>query len=186
MDWILFGLVAVWLGIISWFDIRKNEIPHSAWVVVPFCLANLFQCISGQWPLVFLAVWIALTSERERISGIIRLPEFKQLPPWMPLFVPALYWALQVSPVSALALLGFWTAWELRCWGGADAVTAMTLVLFYPGWFFILAFLVAHVLVLIGMGLFALFRERKIRLHRVPGLPILLGAVVLMQIYLWV
>lgn len=26
--------VMIWLGIMSWFDIKSREIPHSAWVIV--------------------------------------------------------------------------------------------------------------------------------------------------------
>ena len=186
MDWILFNFILVWLVIISWFDIKHEEIPHSAWVVLPFSLAIIYQSWMGHWSLVLLSVLVAATSERERLSGLVHYPSLKMLPVWLPFFVPFLYWAVQTYPLAALALLGFWVAWELRCWGGADAVAAMTLVLIYPGWIFILAFLVSHLLVLVGMGLFSLFKERKIRLHRLPGLPVLLAAVALMQVYLWV
>ena len=39
MDWIGFGLVVSWLIIISWFDLRKSEIPHSGWVNIPLIAA---------------------------------------------------------------------------------------------------------------------------------------------------
>ena len=47
MDWIIFGFIVAWLGIISWFDIRKNEIPRSAWVIIP--LIGLGFIESGKW-----------------------------------------------------------------------------------------------------------------------------------------
>lgn len=33
--WVLI-IVLTWLGIVSWFDLHTREVPHMAWVVVPF------------------------------------------------------------------------------------------------------------------------------------------------------
>ena len=62
MNWIIFGLIVVWLGIISWFDIRKNEIPNSLWVILPLIGACMFQIWQGDWRLVLFAVLVAAFS----------------------------------------------------------------------------------------------------------------------------
>jgi len=66
MDWILLILVVVWLGIVSWFDIRKSEIPHSVWVIIPLFGACFYRTWQGNWALVLLTVLVAAVSERER------------------------------------------------------------------------------------------------------------------------
>ena len=70
MDWIIFAVVVIWLGIISWFDIRKSEIPHSAWVVIPMIAVGVFRIWQGGWALVLLTVFVVVVSERERISTL--------------------------------------------------------------------------------------------------------------------
>ena len=70
MDWIIFILVVVWLGIVSWFDIRKSEIPHSAWVIIPLIGACFYRTWQGNWVLVLLTILVAAVSERENIPPI--------------------------------------------------------------------------------------------------------------------
>src|SRR3990172_8890967 len=173
MEWIIFGLVVTWLGIVSWFDIRKNEIPHSAWVIIPLIGACFYRVWQGDWALVLLTILIAAVSERERLSRIIRREEIARIITWLPLCFLGAYLSIQVSPFAALAIIGFWVAWELKWWGGADAVSAIAVTLIWPGEFFILAFLATHIMVVIGLGLISVFQEKKIKTHRVPGLPIL-------------
>ena len=85
MDWILFGLVVTWLGIVSWFDIRKNEIPHSAWVVIPLIGAAVYRILQGDWILVLLACVVAAVSERNRISQAFGWEELSRIIAWLPL-----------------------------------------------------------------------------------------------------
>jgi len=183
MDWIIFGCVLTWLGIVSWFDIRKNEIPHSAWVIIPLLGACFYRAWQGDWELVLLTVIIATVSERERLSRIVRREEIGRIITWLPLLFLGAYLSIQVSPITALAIIGFWVAWELKWWGGADAVSAIAVSLIWPGEFFILAFLVTHFMVVIGLGLVSVIREKKIKIHRVPGLPILLVSVIFLNIF---
>jgi hypothetical protein len=53
--------------------------------------------------------------------------------------------------------------------GGADAISAITICLIWPGIFFIKSFLVIHLIVVIVSGLISMVREKKIMLHRLPG-----------------
>ena len=182
MEWIIFGLVVTWLGIVSWFDIRKNEIPHSAWVIIPLIGACSYRFWQGGWALVLLTVISAVVSERDRISRIVRREEIGILICWIPLLFLGAYLSVQVSPIAALAIIGFWVAWELKWWGGADAVSAIAVTLIWPELPFVLAFLVVHVLATIGLAVRSLVREKKVGLNKIPGLPLLLIAVLLFQI----
>ena len=182
MDWIIFVFVVTWLGIVSWFDIRKNEIPHSAWVVIPLIGAGLYRIWQGDWALVLLAVLVAAVSERYRISQAFGWEELSRIITWLPLLFLGAFLSIQSSPLSALAIIGFWAAWELKWWGGADAVGAMTIILIYPEITFILAFLIVHAITAIMLTIRSLIKEKTARLHRIPGLPLILIAVISLQI----
>ena len=182
MDWILFSLVVIWLGIISWFDIRKNEIPHTAWVVIPLIGAGVYRVWQGGWALVLLTALVVAVSERERITNLFQIDEIGRIITWFPLLFLGLFFAVRLSPVTALAILGFWLAWELKWWGGADATSALTLILIYPELAFILAFLVVHIIATIGLAIRSLIRDKSVKLHKIPGLPLLLLAVLPLQI----
>jgi len=184
MDWIIFTLVVVWLGIVSWFDIRKNEIPHSAWVIIPLIEACFYRTWQGNWALVLLTILVAAVSERERISQLFGWEEIGKMITWFPLLFLGVYLSVQTSPFAALAIIGFWAAWELKWWGGADAVSAITVCLIWPSEIFIFAFLATHLIVVLGLGLASVIREKKISLHRLPGIPILLASVIFLKISL--
>jgi len=182
MEWIIFGLVVTWLGIVSWFDIRKYEIPHSAWVIIPLIGACFYRVWQGDWALVFLTVMITAVSERERLIRIVQREEIGRIITWLPLLLLGAYLSIHVSPFAALAIIGFWVAWELKWWGGADALASMTIILIYPELLFIIAFLVVHVVISIGLAVRSLAKEKKVRLNKIPGLPLLLMAILLFQI----
>ncbi len=182
MDWIIFGLVVTWLGIVSWFDIRKSEIPHSAWVVIPLIGAGLYRIWQGDWTLVLLAAVVAAVSERYRISKAFGWEELSRIITWLPLLFLGAFLSIQSSPLSALAIIGFWAAWELKWWGGADAVAAISIILIYPKITFLLAFLIVHVIATVMLTIRSLIKEKTARLHRIPGLPLILIAVISLQI----
>jgi len=184
MDWIIFILVVVWLGIVSWFDIRKSEIPHSAWVIIPLIGACFYRTWQGNWTLVLLTILVAAVSERERISHLFGWEEIGKMITWFPLLFLGVYLSILTSPFAALAIVGFWAAWELKWWGGADAVSAITVCLIWPSEIFIFAFLATHLIVVFGLGLASAIREKKISLHRLPGIPILLASVIFLKISL--
>ena len=183
MEWVIFGIVIVWLAIISWFDLRKGEIPNSFWVIIPFMFAGVYRVWQGGWQFVVLAGIVALVSERERMTAWIHLTEAGHVITWLPLILLALYWSVQRTPITALSILGFWIAWELGWWGGADAVCAIALSLVWPGREFFLAFFVCHAVVAFGLTAFTLKQERSLKFHRLPGLPIMLLAVLCWQTF---
>jgi len=182
MDWIIFGLVVTWLIIVSWFDIRKSEVPHSAWVVIPLIGAAIYRILQGDWTLILLAGVVTAVSERNRISQAFGWEELNRIITWLPLLFLGVILSIQSSPLSALAIIGFWVAWELKWWGGADAVATMTIVLIYPEITFILAFLTVHVIATIGLAIRSLVKDNTVSLHRIPGLPLILIAVIPFQV----
>jgi hypothetical protein len=182
MDWIIFSLVTVWLGIVSWFDIRKSEIPHSAWVIIPLIGACFYRTWKGDWALVLLTLLVASVSERERISRLLGWEEIGQMITWFPLLFLGVYLSIQTSPIAALAIIGFWAAWELKWWGGADAVAAMALIMIYPELTLILAYLVVHMIASIGLTVYSLMINKTMKLHCIPGLPLLFLTVLSYQI----
>lgn len=184
MDWIVFGVVTLWLALVSWFDLRKGEVPHSAWVIVPLIAAGVYRIWQGSWQLVALATLVALISERQRLGQWLHFPEVSRILTWLPLLFLAVYGSVQISPLAAFTIVGFWAAWELGWWGGADAVSAIALSLVWPNTPFFLAFFSCHAIVALGMMAFTYKEEKKVKLHRVPGLPIMLLAVLCFsQIY---
>ena len=182
MDWIIFGLVVTWLGIVSWFDIRKSEIPHSAWVVIPLIGAGLYRIWQGDWRLVLFVLLVAVVSERERLSQPLHRREISKIILWFPLIFIGLFFAIQLSPIATIAILGFWIAWEFNWWGGADAVSAITLIMIYPNTNYILAFLSVHVITVLVLTLISLLKSKSVKLHQIPGLPLLFLTVLLYQI----
>jgi hypothetical protein len=171
--------VMIWLGIMSWFDIKSREIPHSAWVIVPFIGALIYRTILGGWQLVVLAILVALVSERVRLAKLTEL-HLDQMAFWLPPLGVISFISISINPVGSLAILGFWIAWELHCWGGADAVTAMTLALVWPGWILIIALLSVHLVVALVATVYSFILEHRFRLHSIPGLPLLFATVVVL------
>ena len=182
MEWIIFILVVVWLGIVSWFDIRKSEIPHSAWVIIPLIGACFYRTWQGNWALVLLTILVAAVSERERMSQLFGWEEIGKMITWFPLLFLGVYLSVQTSPFAALAIIGFWAAWEFKWWGGADAVSAITVCLIWPSEIFILVFLAVHVIASVSLSIKSLLKTKTLKLHRLPGLPLLLISVILIQI----
>ena len=178
MDVFFLGLIFIWLALVSWFDLRKREVPHTAWVVIPLICAMVYQAVAGDWQLSFLTGMVALASERQRLAKLteLRVDTFYF---WIPWLLAGLYVAASHNPVGAIAIVAFWAAWELRCWGGADAVTAITLTLIWPDMRLVIAVLIVHAFVAVIASLVSLIRERKLMVHTFPGLPLLLLSAVL-------
>ena len=178
MEIFFVGLILTWLALVSWFDLRKREVPHSAWTVIPLVCAVVYQAAAGDWRLSFLTIIVALASERQRLAKLSEL-RVDTIFFWIPWLLATLYVAASHNPVGAIAILAFWVAWELRCWGGADAVTAITLALIWPDMRLVTAVLIVHAFVAVIASLHSLIRERKFRVHQFPGLPLLLLSAVL-------
>ena len=175
----LVGIVLVWLGIVSWFDLRTKEIPHSAWVFLPLMCAGIYRLILGNWQLVLLMAIVILASERSRLGRWLRVESLAIVYTWMPAIGFLVYLAGMQNPLGAIAVVAFWVAWELHVWGGADAVASIALVLFWPDLRLVLSLLAVNFIVALVATTFSLVKERKFRLHKLPGLPLLFAAVTL-------
>ena len=57
--------------------------------------------------------------------------------------------------------MGFWIAWELNWWGGADAVTAITLCLIWPTLDYLLALLIINAVAVAFLSIFSLIKRKK-------------------------
>lgn len=174
--WLVVPVLA-WLSVISIFDLRKREIPHSAWVIIPLAAAMVYRLFAGEWQLVILAALVALVSERRRLADWTRLP-LDGWSIWIPPLVLLVYWGMLANPIGALAIVGFWLAWELHAWGGADAVASISLALIWPELPFVLSLLGVHLAAAVGATAYGLLREHRWRLHALPGLPLLLATVI--------
>lgn len=167
--------VAAWLGILSAYDIRTRQIPHSAWVAIPCLLAGTYRMLAGGWALALLALVIVLASERQRLATNWQPRGLLVAVPLISLLILANGAALFTV---ALTLTGFWLAWELRAWGGADAMTAITLLLLWPDVRLLVGILVVYVFAMLGLWANDLLHHRRIRLHRLPGIPLLAAAAI--------
>jgi hypothetical protein len=183
MNWIIFGIVMGWLGIISWFDICKHEISHPTWVVIPLILACVYRVEQGGWALILMAVTVSMASERKWFATFMHMDEVKMLLSLTPLLFLGLYFAVQENPIAAMAILGFWLAWELKCWGGSDAVAAITLLLIYQEINYLLSFLIVHLLVLIVLWIISFSGGKRLSPHRMPGLPLLIPCVLFLNLF---
>lgn len=184
METFMLVLALIWLGIVSWFDLRTKQVPHSAWVIGPFVLAILYRIAYSSWDLVVLSIIIAFASERNSLAKAAGNDRFASLFMWLPLVVVTFLRAGAINPVGAVAILAFWIAWELRCWGGADAVASITLVLLWPDMRLILALLCVHAVAALVATIVTLVRERSWKLHSIPGLPLLLLTVLLREAFI--
>jgi hypothetical protein len=87
-------------------------------------VAIFYRIAYSSWELVVLSIIISFTSERNRLAQAAGNDRFVSMFMWLPLVVASFLRAGAVNPVGAVAILAFWVAWELRCWGGADAVAS--------------------------------------------------------------
>lgn len=175
--WVL-SIVLTWLVIVSWFDLRTHEVPHMAWVVVPLMGAMVYRTALGGWWLAFLTLMVALASERHRLAKLAE-PNIDRIYFWVPFLLAGLSLAGSHNPIGAMAIVSFWIAWELHCWGGADAVASIAIVLIWPDLRFVFALLIVHLLVVLVATGVSLVKDKKLCFHQMPGLPLLLFTVVL-------
>ncbi len=173
-DWRLL-VTLPWLGVISWFDLKIHKVPHIAWVAIPLIIAAIYRAFIGNWGIGLLAIAVVLTSERKRIPG----RELSGLVPWSPLILFLGWFAGVESIYGQATLLAFWLAWEVGIWGGADALTGITLVLLWPTSEFLESLIIANLVTLLIIQLYRFIRDRHLIWPlRIPGLPVLLLAVI--------
>ena len=183
MHWVLLSLLLLWLGFLSWHDIRHREIPHSLWVVTPlFLICGYRAWVGDGWLVLFIGIILAV-SERERISALLKITVINSLVSWFPWLLIGMFFSVQSQPVIIVAILGFWVAWELRIWGGADALIAMVLILVLPAISFLVTFFIVHVIVAIGIQILWWSTHQKNRVLRIPGIPLLIPCIILVNLF---
>ena len=149
-----------------------------ACVAVPCAAAVVYSFLKGAWPVGVTALLAVAASER----GVLRHVRIER---WLFSGALILGGSLALSSGAAVpggfAVLGFWLAYEVRWWAGADALAAMTLALLWPEIRLLLALGVAHMGAAVCIHMFRLLRSRTIglRFSPVPGLPVIFLAVLL-------
>jgi hypothetical protein len=175
---ILYLGVLTWLTIISWIDIRHRELQSIWWTGIPFTLAIFWSIIQGNYGYAIFAGILLGTSERSLLAEHLHCIRLKSVVLWLPLILGGfVLFPNRWSPIILAALAFFWIAWEFKAWGGADAMTAMTLVLFFPFIELIALLLGVNLLVALAHTVYSLIRSQKLAQHAVPGLPLMAAAL---------
>ncbi|MCC7359924.1 MAG: hypothetical protein IT317_10630 [Anaerolineales bacterium] len=185
--------VLIWLAPLALYDLRRKEVPHMACVAVPCLAAIVYSLAGGIWQLSAAAAIAVVASERSFVRDV-------RVRRW--LFSVALAVACllvldsgEAAP-GAIGVIGFWLAFELGWWAGADAVVAITLALLWPGVELLVAIAAAHLGIMVILWL---ARKLRVVCERIqggqssmhlqsnagpgttlPGLPIITLAVVLL------
>ncbi len=174
----IFLSALIWLAVISWFDVRTRQIPHSAWAVIPFLLGLVYRVVNGGWELSLLTIIVVAASERHDLGRFKFTKNLGSIQSWIPMVVILGYLAGTTNLPATLAIFSFWISWELRFWGGADALVAITLILLWPDMPLLISFVLVNLLTALVSTLISLIRERKLRTHQIPGIPILLLSLI--------
>lgn len=130
-----------WLAPLALYDWRKRAVPHIAFVAIPCGLAIITAWLHGMWMLGAVALLVVGVSERRQLPG-----PFAAL--FLSLALPGAVGLIVVSPIAqlpgVLAILGFWAAYELGWWAGADALAAITLAVAWPDIQWLVSLAAAH------------------------------------------
>jgi hypothetical protein len=166
--------VLTWLAILSYFDIKTRRVPHIAWILIPFLVVWISQIILGRWAMAALSATVIMVSERKHIA-IKWQKSLSALA--LPMIVILIGFADTPCIIISLAIIGFWLAWELHGWGGADAMIAITLVILWPD--------VLWLVLLLGVNLIAVLvtyvkkPSFEIAKQFLPGIPLITGATII-------
>lgn len=181
-DWIIYIPVLIWLGILSWYDIKIRGIPHSAWVIIPLILAGIYRIRMGGWQLVILIGLIVAVSEREWIAIKIRWGGITSIFGWVPILTVVFCMAAPISPIGVMAILGFWLAWELKWWGGADAVVGIIIMSIWPYGVTMVCLTISNLVNFIWDRF--IYNPKNPKIPSVPGIPIFLSTIILKVIHI--
>ena len=179
------GLVVLfWLAPLALYDMQRQEVPHMACVAMPCAAAVVYALSVGAWQLGAVAGLAVAASERhairdarkERLIFILALP----------LACIAALASGEAAP-GAIAVLGFWLAYELGWWAGADAIVAITLAILWPDIRWLVALGAAHLGAAICLHMLRWWRVRSAGSSRspVPGLPVICLAALLYVAWSW-
>ena len=164
-----------WLAGAAYHDFQRREVPHLAWTGLPFAVAAVWRGLSGGpggWALAGLAAGVLVISERQHLPAVWAW----RLIGVTPIILGSL--ALASGPAylfGAVCVVVFWLGFERRLWGGADAMAAITLVLLWPDYRWLLCWGLVCLGFSLGVRITGRFRDWR-SLGHLPGLPLLLAA----------
>lgn len=173
-------LVLIWLTPLAVYDLQRKEVPHMACVGMPCLAAMVYAVVAGAWQVSVVAALVIAASERDAVYG-------RKARRWVLIstisFVFLLIVASGDAAPGAIAVLGFWLAYELGWWAGADALAAITLALVWPDVRLLVSLGVAHLAVAgVRLGVrVLLMRSLAAGGTQVPGIPVIgLAALLLL------
>lgn len=180
--------VLLWLAIISYFDLRTREVPHAAWIGIPAACAALWRVSQGGWPLALTALLLEVVSEHRHFSSRWAARAWNAAPLALALVVivagrtiyPTQEVFIRDYLIPAVGIIVFWQLYERKQMGGPDSLTAITLLLLWPGWLWTVLWIVAAVLYSLAWRLAGRVSWRaNLSEVRLPGLPVMLLATIL-------
>lgn len=139
----LYGLILVWLGVLSVIDLRERAIPHWG-STVPLIAMGLFRVVYPPAP-AGKAAWLAGSAILLLLVVVVTSDE---IPVFLSFSVTALVLGLQTGTLAVPLLIGFWVLallwanWGI--WGSGDAKVAMILVAIWPDITLVAALLLAQ------------------------------------------
>ena len=150
MDWLISSIALIWLIVMAVIVIRKHQLLSPRWTWIPLLLAMAIRVISGQavWMAAAVAV-VLLISERRHLKQ--KVLEVMVLVAGI-LAIGFIFFSADIPTKSGIGgVLVFWIAWELHYISGAESMTLLTCVLLWPNVEFLLAYLSAGLIWVIGV-----------------------------------
>jgi hypothetical protein len=177
-----------WLIPLAVYDLRKREVPHIAFVAVPCGLAVLTVFLRGDWTLGALTLLVVAASERHHLPK-----PFGAIAFGVALIgcVALLFFTPFEQTPGAIAIIGFWLAYELGWWAGADALAAMTLAAMWPDVRLLVSLAAAHMVTAIFLhkGRVVTFPRRlaadELERIGVAGMPAIALGAAMFSLWQW-
>lgn len=177
-----------WLIPLALYDLRKREVPDIAFVAAPYALAALAATLRGDWTLGALTIVVVASSERHHLPrrwGAVTFAAALLACTILLILTP-----FEQSP-GAIAVIGFWIAYELGWWAGADALAATTLAIMWPDIRLLVSLAAAHMVVAIFLyrGRVMSFPRRltsnELEQAGVAGMPALALGAAMFAVWKW-
>lgn len=186
-------LVLGWLVPLAVYDLQRKEVPHMACVGVPCLAAMVYAVATGTWQVSVVGALAVAASEREAFRS--RRARRWLLVATLLIICPLVLASGEAAP-GAIAVLGFWLAYELGWWAGADTLAAIALAMLWPSIWLLVTLAGAHLAVWLVVWLARNLRASPRRVengHRymhlrpntsygtaIPGLPVIALTVILL------
>jgi hypothetical protein len=150
IHWVISIVALGWLIAAAVLDIRARQVLSPYWTWIPMVLAGAYRVLSGPSALIAAAAAVTvIVSERRHLrhKGLEALALAAGI-----VAIVLIFFVADIPTQSGIAgVVVFWIAWELHYIGGADAMTLITCILFWPQIEFVLAYLVAGLIWSLGV-----------------------------------